>query len=526
MAEQFANDVETTLNGAIDDNDTTLVVTSATGFPTTGDFRIRIDDEIMTVTAVSGTTFTISRATEAVGGVQTAASHSNGAAIKHVLTAGALQNFALPTGTIGAKALRNTTTSLTTGVSTDLAYALTDEFDTDGFHDPSTNSERMTIPAGLGGKYLCIANNRFGANATGHRELQFIKNNTTGYTGQRLGAGSSVNSLILEALAVIDLAAGDFLEVSAMQSSGGNLDALDGSFTIIKLDSGRVGTGIGARASKSGVQTISTGTWTAITFNGTDFFDTNGFHDPSSNNSRMTIPTGLSGKYIVSFDVLFDGASSTGSRYLTLYKNGSNESYNYRRPGESLDNGLARTLVLDLISSDFIEVYVHQDSGGDLNIDGASFSIARLDSLPPITQGQWQTYTPALTASTTNPTVGNASLLGRWKYIDNKTIALQINFTFGSTSSAGSGEWAFSLPSGITAGSLRQAVNFILTDNGSGWYVGHGYIGGGATKITPLLYNLAPSTGLSIGAAELRHDTPFTWATNDFITINGIIEIV
>lgn len=95
MAEVFSNKATTTLNGAINNSVVTLVVTSTTGFPTTGTFRIVVDpgtatEEIMSVTAVAGTTYTVTRASEAVAGVQTAFSHADLAPIKHVLTAGAL----------------------------------------------------------------------------------------------------------------------------------------------------------------------------------------------------------------------------------------------------------------------------------------------------------------------------------------------------------------------------------------------------------------------------------------------------
>lgn len=100
MAEKFSNKASTTLNGAINNAVTSLVVTSATGFPTTGTFRIVVDpatasEEIMTVTAVSGTTYTVTRASEAIAGVQTAFSHADLAVIKHVLTAGAVQSLGL-----------------------------------------------------------------------------------------------------------------------------------------------------------------------------------------------------------------------------------------------------------------------------------------------------------------------------------------------------------------------------------------------------------------------------------------------
>lgn len=82
MAEQLANDALTTLASAIGASDTSLTVASATGFPTTGNFRIRIDNEILLVTAVAGTTFTVNRGQEGT----TAAPHSAGATVAQVLT--------------------------------------------------------------------------------------------------------------------------------------------------------------------------------------------------------------------------------------------------------------------------------------------------------------------------------------------------------------------------------------------------------------------------------------------------------
>lgn len=85
MAENFANEYESTLDGGIDDTVTTLDVVSATGAPS-ANFRIRIDDEYMLVTGVASETFTVTRGIEG----STPASHSSGAAVTHVLTAGGL----------------------------------------------------------------------------------------------------------------------------------------------------------------------------------------------------------------------------------------------------------------------------------------------------------------------------------------------------------------------------------------------------------------------------------------------------
>lgn len=90
MAEVLCNAVASPLAGAITSGDTSLDVTSATGFPTSGDFRIRLDSELLLVTAVSGTTFTVTRGIEGTA----AAAHRKGALVRGgVLTAGGLAQY-------------------------------------------------------------------------------------------------------------------------------------------------------------------------------------------------------------------------------------------------------------------------------------------------------------------------------------------------------------------------------------------------------------------------------------------------
>ena len=62
----------TTLASAINSSQTTITLASATGFPASGTFRVRIDDEDMTVTGGQGTTtWTVTRGVNST----TAASH-------------------------------------------------------------------------------------------------------------------------------------------------------------------------------------------------------------------------------------------------------------------------------------------------------------------------------------------------------------------------------------------------------------------------------------------------------------------
>lgn len=98
MTESIYNGITgVTLNGSISSGVLSLIVSSAAGFPTPN-FRIKIDNEIMLVTNAVGTTFTVTRGVEGT----TAASHSSGATVWAVLTAGALYAaFSSVTGPTG-----------------------------------------------------------------------------------------------------------------------------------------------------------------------------------------------------------------------------------------------------------------------------------------------------------------------------------------------------------------------------------------------------------------------------------------
>ena len=86
MTERLANNATTTLAAPSAYMDSTLVVTSGAMFPSSGNFRILIDSELLLVTGVSGTTWTVTRGIESTS----RASHSLGVTITQVLTAGGI----------------------------------------------------------------------------------------------------------------------------------------------------------------------------------------------------------------------------------------------------------------------------------------------------------------------------------------------------------------------------------------------------------------------------------------------------
>jgi hypothetical protein len=93
MAEVLANGASSTLNGAITNSATTVVIQNADvgKFPSTGTYRIAVTDntntELMTVTGGQGTaSLTVLRASEAYAGVQTAFAFASGSTVAQVLT--------------------------------------------------------------------------------------------------------------------------------------------------------------------------------------------------------------------------------------------------------------------------------------------------------------------------------------------------------------------------------------------------------------------------------------------------------
>lgn len=86
MPELYTNNAASTLTSSMDISQTTLDVAVATAFPASGTFRIIVGTEIMIVTGVAGTTFTVTRGAEGTA----AATHANASSVVHILTKGAL----------------------------------------------------------------------------------------------------------------------------------------------------------------------------------------------------------------------------------------------------------------------------------------------------------------------------------------------------------------------------------------------------------------------------------------------------
>lgn len=87
MREQFANNASSTLDGGIDDSQTTITVVDGSTFPDSGNFRLICESEYMLCTGRSGETLTVVRGIEG----STPAAHTSGTRISQILTVGSIQ---------------------------------------------------------------------------------------------------------------------------------------------------------------------------------------------------------------------------------------------------------------------------------------------------------------------------------------------------------------------------------------------------------------------------------------------------
>ena len=170
-----------------------------------------------------------------------------------------------------------------------------------------------------------------------------------------------------------DLVAGSATNDAAVLGVGANntvLTADSAEATGLKWATPAAASFVGCRLSNTNeTVSIANNTNTILAFN-QEIIDTDSFHDNSTNNSRITIPAGKAGKYLIMSNIYWAG-NATQVRIMDIMKNGNNQS-TVAGSGQSSSAGSAisnqAAIILDLAVSDYIEFRVSQNSGGALNV--------------------------------------------------------------------------------------------------------------------------------------------------------------
>jgi len=128
------------------------------------------------------------------------------------------------------------------------------------------------------------------------------------------------------------------------------------------------------------------------------------------------------------------------------------------------------------------------------------------------------TYTPALTASTTNPTLSDnlSHVTEGWYRRIGKLIQVEVFIRFGNSGvAAGSGGYRISLPRNSAAYGRTIPLGYgYVYDDSAGWRPQVMALYGAAT------YIILATNPASSGAGAVTQAAPFAWANNDVIAVH------
>ena len=135
--------------------------------------------------------------------------------------------WAAPAGAsfIGVQATKSTDQSCAASTNTQITWD-THAFDTDGFHSTLTNTQRLTVPAGLGGYYKVYFAMQWASSATVARRIVGVYKNGDANTGTQLNnfETSSINFPSCAMSFTVNLSAADWIEIDAIQLTAGALN--------------------------------------------------------------------------------------------------------------------------------------------------------------------------------------------------------------------------------------------------------------------------------------------------------------
>jgi hypothetical protein len=94
-------------------------------------------------------------------------------------------------------------------------------------------------------------------------------------------------------------------------------------------------------------------------------------HDTSTNPSRITIPSGGDGVYLVVATASW-AAETAGTRYVQIYKNGATSLKAAEIDAPAAACSQQVMWFGSLVATDYVQLRVAQDSGGAINLLGGS----------------------------------------------------------------------------------------------------------------------------------------------------------
>jgi hypothetical protein len=255
-------------------------------------------------------------------------------------------------------------------------------YDVGGWHDNVTNNSRLTVPSGV--DYVILATTVYLTGVTGGLNpfARFKKNGTQSFSGSVVAStynDSSLNPRVISLVSPpIPVVAGDYFEVDIDTES-------DASSTIVasrcSFSIREVAVTSGALVKKSVDQTTANYTTeTTLTFDA-ETYDVGGWHDNSTNNTRLTVPSGVD--YVILTGVVVVTSITNGNGVLITIRKNGNEVFDDVRVAARTRVALTGTGLyvvspaIPVVAGDYFEMLLHISTDTSVTIDSTrtSFSV-------------------------------------------------------------------------------------------------------------------------------------------------------
>lgn len=250
-------------------------------------------------------------------------------------------------------------------------------YDTDGFHsggDPT----KIIVPSQFNNKYgrlnLCVSIDASSMGLTQHG-ADIYKNGSVVYPGTATtrrkltanGQGANASWLQISTGPILLASADEFTSAFFDEDSSITIKA-ESAFSIEILTRKNTHRVLAKKAADQTSANYSTPT--AIAWDGTDVYDTDSLHDPSSSNTKIIVPAGLNGLYAVAVAQVTCGGSTVTNGSASALAIRKNNSLTYNGfGGQTLVSSVsscwtnARTHPFQLTTGDEIEgLYYNSDS--------------------------------------------------------------------------------------------------------------------------------------------------------------------
>jgi hypothetical protein len=179
---------------------------------------------------------------------------------------------------------------------------------------------------------------------------------------------------------------GDILYASASNTltkraigTTGQVLTVSGGLPTWATPSGGFPTHVGCLTFKSGSQSLSNANQTYISFD-QEVYDTNSIHDNSTNNGRLTVPSGNGGYWFIYALGSYDTSTGGGNRMNSFIVNRTTEfgTYAVLNPANAAQRQEVLSFaVRNLSAGDYVELLCAQYSGGTINLNGGNENSSR-----------------------------------------------------------------------------------------------------------------------------------------------------